>query len=370
MTDQLVFRPRDVDLSRSPLRRSLDAPTHVLGAFNPGLTRLPNGNLLLMVRVAEALSEPVSNGRVRAIRWTLEGYVLDGHALGSVTMTDPRQFALREGPHRLLGLTSLSWLLPVELTPDGREVVAVHYERAIEPAASYQEYGVEDARISKVDSLWYMTTCSVSAERHCTTLHVSTNGLDYVLQGIVLDHQNKDMILFEGKVGGKFMALTRPLGEVYFAYPEGSPYAGGPSMHLAASPDALHWKPLDRPGIRARKGSSSSMKVGGGSPPVRTEQGWLVVYHGVETRETVGIYRSFWALLDLEDPSHIVRLEDEAPLLEADPELTRSIAEQLYLPTPVVFTTGIADGGASWIVASGEADLACRITHIPKARFS
>ena len=103
-----------------------------------------------------------------------------------------------------------------------------------------------------------MTTCSVSAERHCTTLHVSRDGLHYELQGIVLDHQNKDMILFEGKVDGRFMALTRPLGEVYFAYPEDSPFAGGPSINLAQSPDALHWKPLDAPGIRARKGSTSS----------------------------------------------------------------------------------------------------------------
>jgi predicted GH43/DUF377 family glycosyl hydrolase len=370
VTDQLVFRPRDVDLTRSPLRRSLDAPTHVLGAFNPGLTRLPSGNLLLMVRVAEALDEPVADGHARAIRWTPEGYVLDRYPVGSVAMTDPRQFSLRGGPHRLLGLTSLSWLLPVELTPDGRERVAVHYDRAIEPAASYQEYGVEDARISKIDDRWYMTTCSVSAERHCSTLHVSENGLDYALLGIVLDHQNKDMLLFEGKIDGKFTALTRPLGEVYFAYPESSPYAGGPSIQLASSPDALHWKPFDRPGIRARKGSTSSMKVGGGSPPIRTEHGWLVVYHGVETRETVGIYRSFWALLDRDDPSRILRLEDDAPLLEANPELTRSIAEQMYLPTPVVFTTGIADGGETFILASGEADLACRITHLPKARFS
>ncbi len=368
----LIFRPRDVDLSRSPLRRSLapDAPTHVLGAFNPGLTRLPSGNLLMMVRVAEALTEPVAGGYVRAVRWTPEGYVLDRHALRAVDMTDPRQFSLRGGSHRLLALTSLSWLLPVELSNDASRVVTVHYEHAITPAASYQEYGVEDARISQIDGVWYMTTCSVSAERHCTTLHVSRDGLRYSLDGIVLDHQNKDMVLFEGKVKDAFIALTRPLGEVYFAYPEGSPYAGGPSINLATSPDALHWRPIDRPGIRARKGSTSSMKVGGGSPPIRTERGWLVIYHGVEARETVGVYRSFWALLDLEDPSRILRLEDEMPLIEADPELTRSIADQLYLPSPVVFTTGIADAGDHYIVASGEADLACRITYIPKARFA
>ena len=139
MTDRLVFRPHDVDLSRSPLRRSLTASTRVLGAFNPGLTRLPNGNLLLMVRIAEALSEPVSDDHARAIRWTAAGYVLDSHPLSSVDMTDPRQFSLRGGPYRQLALTSLSWLLPVELTPDGREVITVHYDRAIEPAASYQD---------------------------------------------------------------------------------------------------------------------------------------------------------------------------------------------------------------------------------------
>jgi len=368
--DYLIFTPDDVDLRRSPLRRSLRAETYVLGAFNPGLAVLPNGNLLLMVRVAEALREPIADGHVHAIRWTAEGYRLEPFPLDLVNLADPRQFSMALGTHRLLALTSLSWLLPVELTPDGRAIVAVHYDKAIEPAASYQEYGIEDARISKVGDLWYMTTCSVSAERHCTTMHVSADGLNYALKGIVLDHQNKDMILFEGKIGGRFVALTRPLGELYFAYPHESEWAGGPSINLAGSPDALHWKPFDQPGIRARRGSTSSMKVGGGSQPIRTERGWFLIYHGVETREKVGIYRSFWALLDHDDPTKILRLEDEAPVLEADPALTAPIAHQLYLPTPVVFTTGLADAGDTYIVASGEADLACRITHIPKARFA
>jgi predicted GH43/DUF377 family glycosyl hydrolase len=368
--DYLIFTPGDVDLARSPLRRSLDVPTYVLGAFNPGLTRLPSGNLLMMVRVAEALQEPVAGDYVRAIRWTASGYVLDDHLLTGVAMTDPRQFDVAGGVYRTLALTSLSWLLPVELTPDGRAIVAIHYEKAIEPAADYQHYGVEDARITRIGDVWYMTTCSVSAERHSTTLHSSANGLDYKLEGIVLDHQNKDMILFEGMVGEKFMALTRPLGEVYFAYPDASPYRGGPSINLAQSPDALHWKPLDQPFLRARKSSTASMKLGGGSQPILTDDGWLMLYHGVETRAKVGIYRTFWALLDRDEPWKILRLEDETPLLEAAPALTAPIAHQLYLPTEVVFTTGIADGGEDYIVASGEADLACRITHIAKSRFA
>jgi predicted GH43/DUF377 family glycosyl hydrolase len=369
LDDYLIFTPDDVDLTRSPLRGSIDEATYVLGAFNPGFTRLPNGNLLMMVRVAEALSEPVRDGCVRAIRWTKQGYVLDRYPIESVDMTDPRQFSLRQGAHRMLALTSLSWLLPVELSADARSIVAVHYDRAVTPMTSYQEYGVEDARITAIDGIWYMTTCAVSAERHCTTLHTSTDGLNYDLRGIVLDHQNKDMLLFEGKVGGKYMALTRPLGEVYFAYPEDSEWLGGPAINMAQSPDGLHWKPLDTPGIRARKGTTSTQRIGGGSQPVLTPEGWMLIYHGVEKQGAVGIYRSFWALLDKDDPSRILRLEDEVPLLEANPALTADIAHQMYLPTPVVFTTGVADAGDYYIVANGEADLACRITHIAKERF-
>src|SRR5690349_17745937 len=105
--DYLIFTPDDVDLGRSPLRRSLQAETYVLGAFNPGLTVLPSGNLLLMVRIAEALKEPIFDGHVHAIRWTPAGYRLDPYPLDSVTMADPRQFAMALGTHRLLALTSL-----------------------------------------------------------------------------------------------------------------------------------------------------------------------------------------------------------------------------------------------------------------------
>jgi predicted GH43/DUF377 family glycosyl hydrolase len=368
--DYLIFGPDNVDLTHSPLRSGISAPTFVLGAFNPALTHLPSGNLLLMVRVAEALATPVDGDHARAIRWTADGYVLDRYHIEGIDMTDPRYFLVRGGSYPQMGLTSLSWLLPVELTPDAREIVAVHYDRAIEPRASYQDYGIEDPRISVIDGRYYMTVCSCSAERHGTSLYTSDNGMEWRLEGLVLDHQNKDMLLFEGKIGDRFWALTRPLGELYFAYREDAEFAGGPVIQFASSPDALHWKPCDRPGLRARRGSTSALKVGGGTPPILTDAGWLMLYHGVEPRGKVGVYRTFWALLDRDDPATILRLEDKAPLIEADPELTHSIAHRLYLPTPVVFTTGIVDAGDDYIAASGEADLACRITHIPKSAFA
>ncbi|MEO7100281.1 MAG: glycosidase [Luteolibacter sp.] len=367
--DSIIFSPTDVDLSFSPLRATLDAETYVLGAFNPGLTRLPNGNLLIMVRIAEALREATANNFIHTIRWDKDrGFVTDAYHLSTVDVTDPRSFRLRGHPSKVMALTSLSWLLPVELTSDGTSVVRIHYDKAIAPQTSFQEYGIEDARISKIGDTYYMTSCSVSAERHSTTLYTSDDGLSYQLQGIVLDHQNKDMLIFEGRVGGRFFALTRPLGDLYFSYPPDSPFESGPSINLAFSPDALHWRPADTPLIRPRRGSTSVMKIGGGSPPILTDRGWLMLYHGVQPGTVVGIYRTFWALLEADDPTRILEVHDDEPLLESRPELTENIKESRYL-SDVVFTTGITSHGDDYIVASGEDDLACRMTHIPKQTF-
>jgi beta-1,2-mannobiose phosphorylase / 1,2-beta-oligomannan phosphorylase len=367
--DRIVLAPPQIDLSRSPLRSGDLGSTFILGTFNPGLTRLPNGNLLMMVRVAEALEEAVRGDKIHAIRWSSNGgYVVDAHDLASVDATDPRKFRLLGHTSKVMALTSMSWLLPVELSPDGSEIIDIHYGKAIVPTASYQEYGVEDARISLVDGGYYMTTCSVSAERHCTTLYTSSDGLHYDLQGIILDHQNKDMLLFEGRPQGKFHALTRPLGDLYFAYDPQSPFEPGPCINLATSPDALHWKPADSPLIRPRRGSSSVMRMGGGSPPVLTDKGWLLLYHGVQPGTVVGTYRTFHAYLDAENPTRVLAVHDEVPVLESRPELTEEWSELSYLKG-VVFTTGIAEAGEHFIVASGEDDLTCRITHVPKSYF-
>jgi predicted GH43/DUF377 family glycosyl hydrolase len=369
ISDQLVFVPDQVDLNQSPLRNGIDDKTYVLGAFNPGLCRLPNGNLLMMVRVAEALSDAVKDGIVKSIRWENKRYTTDEWPESEVNLNDPRSFRINSYKFTVLGLTSLSWLLPVELNADGSVIMQIHYDKIISPQNSAQEYGIEDPRISFIDGRYYMTTCCTSSERHSTMLYESRDGLNYDCMGIVLDHQNKDMLLFEGRINNKYYALTRPLGECYFATPPSGLYHPGAAIHLASSPDLLHWKPSDRPFLRAKRSSLSNVKMGGGTPPVLTDEGWIILYHGVENKSKVGIYRTFWALLDKDDPSNIIYLADETPLLEAHPSLTSKMREQVYLDD-VVFTTGIADHEENYIVASGELDLACRITVIPKKYFS
>jgi len=371
LNDKIVFAPNNISLNRCPIHNSTGLETYILGAFNPGLTRLPNGNLLIMVRVAESIKEPIKEGKFRYIRWSCEnGYVVEEHPTFQLDTSDPRKFRFLEYDHlKVFGLTSFSWLLPVELSPDGLDIINIHYDKIIEPLTSYQEYGVEDPRITKIENTYYMTSCSVSSERHSTTLYSSENGLDYTLLGIIMDHQNKDMVLFPEKINGKYYALTRPLGELYFTVPGNSEYLPGTSINLAESPDLLHWKPTDTPYIRARNNSLISLKLGGGAPPIKTDAGWLILFHGVDKCGPIGCYRTFHAIAEKDCPEKILFINDQDPILESSNDLTQKYSEQIYL-NGVVFTTGIEEMTDYFIVASGELDLACRITHIEKSHFN
>src|SRR4051812_35302385 len=120
--DRIVFGPADVDLARSPLRKTLAAETYVLGAFNPGMTRLPNGHVLLMVRVAEALRHPVHDLLIHAVRWSTRGYDVDPYPIAQVNAADPRKFQILGHQSKVMALTSLSWLLPVELDAEARAI--------------------------------------------------------------------------------------------------------------------------------------------------------------------------------------------------------------------------------------------------------
>lgn len=369
--DIIVFSPGDIDLSQSPLRNGINEETYVLGAFNPGLTRLPNGNLLMMVRVAEALKENVRDDELYVIRKPIDSkFIIEKFDLNNFHTSDPRKYLSKKYTHtKVYALTSYSWLLPVELSMDGLEVMKIHYDKIIKPEESYHEYGIEDARITRIDDKFYMTACCVGSERQVTALYVADNGLDYRNLGIVLDHQNKDMVLFPEKIGDYYYALTRPLGDHYFISSPLTNILVGPSINIAQSPDLLHWKPLESPLISLNKDTSITKKLGAGSPPILTNSGWLILFHGVENCDEVGCYNTYWALLDINDPSIILKMNIKDPAIEANYELTNKLIEPKYVEN-VVFTTGINELDDKYIVASGELDLYCRITHISKKYFS
>lgn len=364
--DIIILSPKDIDLKYSPLQ-SLGIKTSVLGAFNPGLTELPHGNLLMMVRVAERLEEPIEDEFYRFIRWDVKnGFILDSIHLDLLDRSDPRKYKLKNRQHTTYGLTSFSWLLPVELNSDGTEVYKIHYDKIIQPEKVYQEYGIEDARITKVENKYYVTACAVSSYRHSTILYSSEDGLNYNLEGIILDHQNKDMVIFPQKINGYYYALTRPVGDHYFQTKMNSQVIPGPSICMTQSPDLLHWKPVENFILQPTMNSAISEKLGGGANPILTNKGWLVLFHGVETQEVVGRYTTLSMMLNKEQPNNIEWINIEKPTLKAF-ETLPDYLEKISYVEDVVFTTGIVEKENYFVVASGERDLCCRITQIEKS---
>ncbi len=366
MKNTLIFTPNDVDLKKSPLRGHNLPETFTLGAFNPGLTRLKDGRLLLLVRVAEGLRNYVWDDQAHCIHWGKGKYSNPGYDMEGLDMSDPRGFGRDVGkPGEAFALTSLSWLLPVILDEAGEKIEDIRYDLAIEPRSADQAYGVEDPRISIVNGNYYMTVCSVSERRLGTSLYRSKDALAWEYLGLIFDHQNKDVLLFEGDFDNDYLALTRPQGAGNLLPLPDDQRAPGPSIHLATSPDLLHWRPTGAPILTPMR--QGAKRLGGGSQPVRWGQDWLMLYHAVHPGGDVGRYQTYWAVLDGKQPDKVLTMSDE-PLLSAEPQLTEPLREQMYL-SDVVFTTGMVDAGEYFLVASGEADLACRMTRIPKSTF-
>lgn len=120
---------------------------------------------------------------------------------------------------------------------------------------------------------------------------------EYLCDTTPLDINDRDNILFPEKINGKYVLLRRP--EEYVGEEYGTEKA---AMWISYSDDLVHW---DEPKLLAKAENNDweFKKIGGSTPPVRTDKGWLVLYHGVD-QDTV--YRVGALLLDLENPEKII----------------------------------------------------------------
>jgi beta-1,2-mannobiose phosphorylase / 1,2-beta-oligomannan phosphorylase len=110
---------------------------------------------------------------------------------------------------------------------------------------------------------------------------------------------DRDVILFPEKINGKFAMLHRPKEW------KGNGYGCiEPSIWITFSDDLMVWTEKSHLLMTGRKGTWEE-KIGGSTPPLRTDAGWLIVYHGVENGGK-GYYRVGAALLDLDNPTKVI----------------------------------------------------------------
>lgn len=136
-------------------------------------------------------------------------------------------------------------------------------------------------------------------------------------------------VLFPERVGGSYARLDRP-NKLRF---EGGSTSGD-EIVFSRSEDLLEWHPVSSV-MRGRLHYWDEL-IGPGPPPVKTRDGWLLVYHGIATRFAgVNIYQAGVALLDLEDPGKLLARGHGNILEPREPyEMTGQVPN-------VVFPTGL-----------------------------
>jgi len=227
-------------------------------------------------------------------------------------------------------------------------------EPAMYPAVDYERYGIEDPRLMTINKEYYVTYVILSNYVRTkpsifTALAKTDDFFHYERLGIITlpGSQDKDVVLFprSGSESGleKYTILHRPSTWVGAEY-----NTERPSIWIADS-DSINYFTNNSLLIKPEQ-SWEILKVGAGVPPIKTREGWIVIYHGVNADH---VYSAGALLLDIKEPRKILG-RTKQPLLspKEDYELKGDVNN-------VVFPTGACILDDKLFVYYGGADKVC-----------
>jgi beta-1,4-mannooligosaccharide/beta-1,4-mannosyl-N-acetylglucosamine phosphorylase len=237
-------------LTRESIPASCPELTDVSSVFNPGVI-LVDGHVHMLLRVQ-------NRGR--------ETFLM--HAVSA----DGQQFDVDENPIVLEGIESVQEKI----------------------------YHIYDPRITHLDGRFYIVI-AMDLKSGCRLGLVVTDDFQrYEFLGIISQIDNRNGVLFPERLNGQVFRLDRPNQPRR----EGNPRSGD-MIWLVSSRDFKLWIPHS-PVLHGRPHYWDE-RIGAGPPPVKTREGWLLIYHGIATHfASSNIYQVGAALLDLEDPSQVL----------------------------------------------------------------
>lgn len=203
----------------------------------------------------------------------------------------------------------------------------------------FERFGVEDPRITEIDGTFYITYTAYGPHGPRVAIGRTRDFEQFERISLATEVDNKDAVLFPQKIGDSYVMLDRPCG------------MGGRagSIWITYSPDLVHWGRA-KVVLSPRTGWANS-KLGASTPPIKTDRGWLVMYHGVRVTGSGRLYRVGAMLLDQEDPS---RLLGYTPHFILGPETTY---ERMGDVPNVVFPCGhVVEPGGTLKLYYGAAD--------------
>ena len=225
----------------------------------------------------------------------------------------------------------------------------VRFERLDAPVLSpnvvpEESQGVEDPRVVKSGDTYYMCYTAYDLKRTQVALVTSKDLRHWQRHGVILSNtvlgNNKDASLFPEKIGGRWCLMHRP----------------APDIYLSFSDDLRNW--TGHTCIMKPEYDWEATKIGGGAQPLKTPQGWLLIYHGVDKKQS---YRLGAALLDLNDPRKVVKRQREFILEPREKwELKGDVNDVVFTCGAVLLGTELSVyyGCADTVIGLARADIA------------
>lgn len=229
---------------KNPILTAAEWPYPIHTVFNPGATKLRDGTVLLLCRCEDRRG--ISHLTVATSRNGVDGWVID------------KAPTLVASPHEH----------PEEL------------------------WGLEDPRITYIEEqdLYLIAFTAFGNAGPGVALASTKDFKKFERFGLVMQPEDKDAAMFPHRFDGNYALIHRPVTDQ------------GAHMWISFSPDLHNWghhKLL----LPARRGAWwDANKIGLSPPPIKTDRGWLVMYHGVRHHASGSLYRLGLALFDLEHP--------------------------------------------------------------------
>jgi beta-1,2-mannobiose phosphorylase / 1,2-beta-oligomannan phosphorylase len=231
----------------------------------------------------------------------------------------------------------------------------------------YPEGSVEDARVTKLDGKFLMVYAMQPYQFDCWPTGVAVpdyypnhypeweknrvapmitrSGIAESFDGIHFKQlcwttpaeiDDRDNALFPEKINGRYALLRRPM---QFVGPEyGAP---SPGIWMSTSENLLKWSD-PRLVATAEQPLWEGTKIGAAASPLKTDAGWLVLYHGVDANS---IYRVGSMMLDLNDPTKVIG-RTKNPIMEPTEYYEKF---GLVIPNVVFPTANLIVGDDVWI---------------------
>lgn len=213
----------------------------------------------------------------------------------------------------------------------------IHFDREEKPVFGPTEAwelpgGVEDPRLVKIDSTFYLTYTAYDGETARLAIASSQNLYDWNKHGLVFPDSgwSKSGAILPYKVNDKYWM-----------------YYGDTNIWAAWSDDLINWTAIEEPVLKPRKGKFDSRLVEPGPPPLMTNQGILLLYNGAN--EDL-VYESGQALFDPNDPTKVLKRSEESFL-----KPTTQLEQEGQIPN-VVFIEGLSKIGNTWYLYYGMGD--------------